>query len=223
MMTAEKGDRDALTGLLTREAFERAVDEAIAAAEREGTSFSIALVDVDMFAELNDRHGQDAGDEVLRAVARSLAQEFGEEGTFRCGFRCGGDEMAIVLAGVEKEEALVRLERLREFLSVQPVRAGDGKNPFSFTVSVGISSYPDDGATREEVVRKATEALYRAKATGRNRTCLAREEKMMTKTSHYTQGQLARLRQLSAREGVGDAVLLREAVEDLFAKYDKKA
>jgi predicted DNA-binding protein len=62
--------------------------------------------------------------------------------------------------------------------------------------------------------------MYRAKSTGRNKVCLAREEKMMTKTSHYTQEQLERLSKTAKAEGVGEAVILREALDDVLKKYD---
>jgi len=70
------------------------------------------------------------------------------------------------------------------------------------------------------VFRKASEALYRAKTGGRNRVCLAREERMVTKTSYYTQGQLAGLSRLAKREGLNEAVMLREALDDLLRKYN---
>ena len=66
-----------------------------------------------------------------------------------------------------------------------------------------------------------SDALHRAKTTGRNKVSLAREERMITKTSHYTQGQLERLSELATREGVGEAVLLREALDDLLRKYSR--
>jgi hypothetical protein len=69
-------------------------------------------------------------------------------------------------------------------------------------------------------MRKASEALYRAKVGGRNKVCLAREERMVTKTSHYAQGQLYGLSRLAKRKGVGEAVLLREALDDLLRKYN---
>ena len=62
--------------------------------------------------------------------------------------------------------------------------------------------------------------MYRAKSTGRNKVCLAREEKMMTKTSHYPQEQLERLSKTAKAEGVGEAVILREALDDVLKKYD---
>ena len=65
--------------------------------------------------------------------------------------------------------------------------------------------------------------MYRAKTTGHNKLCPARGEKVVTKTSRYTQGRLARLRELATKEGAGDAVLLREALDDLFEKYERRA
>ena len=89
-----------------------------------------------------------------------------------------------------------------------------------FTFSTGLSAYPDDGSRAQEVIRKADGAMYRAKNTGRNEVCLAIEEKMMTKTSHYTQEQLERLSKTAKAKGVGEAVILREALDDVLKKYD---
>ena len=88
------------------------------------------------------------------------------------------------------------------------------------TLSAGIAAFPEDGNTYSEIVRKADGAMYRGKLVGHNRVCLAREEKMITKTSHYTADQLKRLTKVSKAEGVGEAVLLREALDTLLRKYD---
>jgi two-component system chemotaxis response regulator CheY len=85
-----------------------------------------------------------------------------------------------------------------------------------------VATYREDGTNAVELVRKADNALYRAKITGRNKVCLAREEKMVTKTSHYTVEQLHRLTELAKERGVGEAILLREALDDVLKKYDFK-
>ena len=85
---------------------------------------------------------------------------------------------------------------------------------------LGIATAPEDGMRVSELMRRAQSAMYRGKLTGRSRVCLAREEKMVTKTSHYTAEQLQQLTKLSKREGIGEAVLLREALDALLQKYD---
>jgi predicted signal transduction protein with EAL and GGDEF domain len=83
----------------------------------------------------------------------------------------------------------------------------------ALTFSAAVATCPEDGTRPQDILRKASDALYRAKSTGRNKVCLAKEERMVTKTSHYTQAQLAK------REGVGEAVLLREALDSLLRSY----
>lgn len=135
--------------------------------------------------------------------------------------RYGGDAFAVLFAGVEKEEAFLLAERARQaFMERRIVCVADKEVEFHLTLSAGVATIPDDGSACVDVVRKANEALYRAKVGGRNRVCLAREERMVTKTSHYTQGQLAGLSRLAKRMGVGEAVLLREALDDLLRKYN---
>ncbi len=130
-------------------------------------------------------------------------------------YRYGGDQFAVLFPErYEKEDVFLAMEELRRGCRVI---LPDGR---AQTVSVGIASAPDDGASYLDLVRKAEGAMYRAKAGDCNRVCLAREEKMVTKTSHYTAEQLKRLTKVSKREGVGEAVLLREALDALLRKYD---
>ena len=210
---------DGLTGFLRHDAFAGMLDNAVADADEEGGCVSCAVVDLDFFKKINDEHGHEVGDEVLKSIAACLAEKL-SDGML---FRYGGDELVALLPGVEKEQALLRLEEVRKELDQEHTFAtSKGKAAVAFTVSVGVAAHPDDSANARDVLRKATEAMYRAKTSGHNKVCLAREEKMVTKTSHYTQGQLARLRELATKEGVGDAVLLREALDELFEKYDRK-
>ncbi len=87
------------------------------------------------------------------------------------------------------------------------------------TISAGLATYPVDGVTQSELVRRADQALYRAKELGGNCVKLSYEERLVPKTTHYTQTQLERLTKLAETEGVGEAVLLREALDNLLLKF----
>jgi diguanylate cyclase (GGDEF)-like protein len=217
MGTAEVGKLDELTGLGLYEACAEALAQQTAAALETGGCVSACLVDVDMFAEINERYGSAVGDEVLRQVARTLRDAIGEQGT---AFRYAGDEFMAVLPGMEKERAFLTMEAVRgAFSGTHALEAEGSEVEVPLSLSIGVACCPDDGRDWQDVARKAIDAMVRAKAGGRDRACLAREERMVTKTSHYTQGQLERLAALAAKEGVGEAVLLREALDDLLRKY----
>ncbi len=207
---------DKLTQLPTRTAFESALRSALDEAKRAGGSVSVGVVDIDLFGRVNQDYGRETGDGVIQALGSGLAEVFGGGG-FVCRF--GGDALGVLWPSLEKEQAFLALEQFRQGLDGKlsaPGRAGG----VEVTVSAGVAAYPDDGNDAGEIINKASEGLYRAKVSGRNKICLAREEKMVTKTSHYTQGQLLGLRRLAEREGIGEAVLLREGLNDLLRKYN---
>lgn len=208
-MPPTDGDKsDALTGLETREACEQAFAAAIKGARKAGDSVSLVVMDLDLFGKLNETQGAAAGDAMLKRVAGQLTASAPAAAML---YRFGGDAFAWLVPGLEKEQAFLEVETIRRTLE------GDAETP---TLSAGLAAFPDDGDKAPDIVNKAGEALYRAKVTGRNKVCLAREEKMVTKTSHYMQGQLMGLRRLAEREGIGEAVLLREALNDLLRKYN---
>lgn len=197
--------------------FER-FEAAFTAAQRLDAPLSMALFDMDLFGQLNEQFGRDGGDAIIDWFGKSLGNALDDKAEI---VRYGGDAFAAILGGVEKEEGFLLAESARRALEGDHiVYAGDQSVKFPLTVSAGLASFPDDGTSCVDVVRRANEALYRAKAGGRNKVCLAREERMVTKTSHYTQGQLAGLARLAKRMGVGEAVLLREALDDVLRKYN---
>ena len=200
------------------EAYVSACNEAVQAAARTSGVVSFTLIDIDSFGKLNELHGTDVGDGVLEMLANYLVDGLGDSGQV---FRYGGDAYSAVLPGVEKEQAFLRIERVRQGLDrSHVVESGANRVELAFTISAGIANYPDDGVDVTDLVRKANEAMCRAKVNGRNKVCLAREERMVTKTSHYTQGQLHGLSRLAKRQGIGEAELLREALDDLLRKYN---
>lgn len=210
-------DIDSLTGLLTRRRFDDELKRTLEKAKNGEGTLSLAFLDIDHFKLINDTYGHSTGDAVIQNVVAHVRQALGAATLLG---RYGGEEFAVLLPGVEREQALLALERARlEVEKPQPFLSGKKKVELTVTVSGGISAFPLDGRTESEMIRKADQALYRAKATGRNKICLAQEERMMTKTTHYPQTQLERLAQLAQKEGLGEAVLLREALDDLLLKY----
>ena len=209
-MTYSDAER-AIGGLQGKAEFDEVLASAMSA-ESEHKPVSLAFLDLDRFMEVNESYGHEAGDRVIRELIAVLTARFEASRLFRIG----GDEFAVVLRSTEKEQAFLSLEEARAAFSALSSIEDIEPHP---TMSVGVATLPDDGATKQEVIRKADDALYRGKSLGRDRVTLAREEKKVPKTTHFTQGQLDRLSALSQREGVGEAELLREALDDLLKKY----
>lgn len=175
-------------------------------------SVTVAAIDLDEFLKVNERLGFAEGDRVLIEAGNYLRESLPEGARL---YRYGGDMFTVLFArGTEKEEAFLLMEQLRKAYAVA------SRDGVPQTVTIGVASAPEDGARAPELISKADGAMFRAKVNGRNRVCLAREEKMVTKTSHYTVDQLQRLTKLSKREGIGEAVLLREALNAMLKKYD---
>lgn len=184
-----------------------------------GETVSIGLADLDMFGRFNAEHGNEAGDALLVRTAEVL--EAAANGGGRM-IRYGGDAFVVVLPGVEKEQAFLRLEKARaEVAEIRELEVSGRPVGIGATLSVGVAGSPDDATVAPLLIRKALDSLYRAKVSGRDKVCLAREEKMVTKTTHYSQGQLEGLSRLSKRMGVSEAELLREALDDLFRKHNR--
>ncbi|MEK8052368.1 diguanylate cyclase [Ideonella sp. DXS22W] len=155
---------DGLTGLLNRRAFMAALQDTLERCHRGDGPCTLAMLDLDHFKQVNDRHGHPAGDEVLRHFAealRGVAREVDIAG------RLGGEEFALLLHGVDVTQALVPLERLRASLAAHPV-PWDGQQ-ITVTVSIGTAVVPERGASIQTWLAAADRALYAAKQGGRDR------------------------------------------------------
>ncbi len=214
-------EKDALTGLLNRYGIQRKLDETLEQAREQRQDVSVLLVDIDEFDSINEAYGHRTGDEVLKRVATMLAANFEEEGF--CG-RYMGDEFLVLMPGKRADSAFILSEEVRRLIEDLPeaVSIGRSSQQVRFRISGGVATFPVDGSERVDLLRKADEALYRAKQTGRNRICLPTSAQMVTKTSHYTQTQLERLSVLAKKMDKSEAFLLREALDDLFNKYQDK-
>ena len=165
--------QDSLTGLPAR----RALNEALL---RLGGHYSVAMIDVDHFKRINDRHGHDVGDQVLRMVAAKLAQVPGGGKAYRYG----GEEFAVIFAGRSAEQCLPDVEELRKtveetrFILRSRFRSKKKKEKVvtdrgpgqrvPVTISIGVAEKTDRYLKSDQVIKAADRALYRAKEGGRN-------------------------------------------------------
>ena len=168
--TRRHAEIDHLTGLPNRRAFEHRLDREVVAAQSAGEPLCVAFCDIDRFKRINDKHGHDAGDRVLRAVAGAL-NEISDE---RCHVaRHGGEEFVVLFRGLALGEAFARLDETRDALAERRMVNRANDTPFGkVTFSAGIADvfeYPDP----REALKAADEALYAAKLDGRNRIMLA--------------------------------------------------
>lgn len=158
---------DGLTGLSNRRHFDDALAREWSRCVRQGTSLGLAMVDADNFKTYNDRHGHQAGDAALAAIANCIVN--GTRGVMDVTARYGGEELAILLPGASLHDVFEVAERIRR--SVEDLASAD-KNETRFpTVSIGIASIaPTEEGRCADLVASADRALYEAKRNGRNRT-----------------------------------------------------
>uniref|UniRef100_Q01XP0 diguanylate cyclase n=1 Tax=Solibacter usitatus (strain Ellin6076) TaxID=234267 RepID=Q01XP0_SOLUE len=158
----EQATHDGLTGLLNRTSILEKLDDELSRAARDGSSVSVLMVDLDRFKSVNDTQGHLAGDAVLREASsrlRSASRRYDSVG------RYGGEEFLVVLPGCEKAAAELQAERLREAIGGTPFRADS--RPLAMTCSIGLAC--SSHCAPEDLIREADDALYQAKAGGRNR------------------------------------------------------
>lgn len=162
-----KADHDGLTRIHNRRAFdERLVDE-LKRHQRYSNNLSLLLLDLDHFKQINDVHGHQAGDMVLREIGRVL-QDCLRSTDF--GARYGGEEFVVILPQTMEEQAWVLAERLRRAIATVQF-AYEGRE-FQVTASIGVATLkPGSLNKRMDLLRQADQALYQAKSSGRNMVC----------------------------------------------------
>jgi len=176
----EMATTDPLTGLYNRRIFHERLDEALARSERSKAPTTLVLLDIDHFKNINDTHGHPVGDQVLRELSATIRRMMRRTDA---AARYGGEEFALILEDTDTSGALVLAERLRkETARMKFVGAGGAE--FSITLSLGLAGYGMHADEPNTLVEAADQALYRAKRTGRNQSCLA-ETKIPT-PSHAT-------------------------------------
>ncbi|TDR41243.1 diguanylate cyclase (GGDEF)-like protein [Tahibacter aquaticus] len=157
---------DPLTGLYNRRQFQELMEKEILRATRHARALSLALVDIDHFKPINDRHGHPAGDGVIRGIAQLLRHNARADQLIA---RIGGEEFALVYAEQSLAEATAAAERLRKAIAASPFDLGGA--PAAVTVSIGVAQWQRGMSSLADLMRVADEQLYRAKKEGRNRVC----------------------------------------------------
>jgi diguanylate cyclase (GGDEF)-like protein len=156
---------DVLTGLPNRALFNDRLDHGLAQARRQGWNLAVMFVDLDDFKIINDTHGHDAGDEVLCTIAQRLKENTRGEDTVS---RHGGDEFLYLLTGV-RDAANIAMIAQKIVQAVQApcdIKLRDRTLSARVKASIGISTYPKDGATAEELINTADMAMFQAKQAG---------------------------------------------------------
>lgn len=160
---------DSLTGLYTRRHFDERAEEEFRRGVRFAQPLSVLMLDLDYFKRINDTWGHAKGDQALRIVARTLADQLRDIDIIG---RYGGEEFAVLLPGTDASGAWEAAERLRMAVSQIDLSAGDGA-PIPLTISIGVAAREGGDISFPELLMRADAALYRAKADGRNRIVVA--------------------------------------------------
>jgi two-component system cell cycle response regulator len=155
---------DGMTGLWNRRNFDLRLESELSRAVRFIEPFAVVFVELDQMKAVNDRHGHQAGDTVLIELARRLTEAVREVDVVA---RWGGDEFTLLLPKTGLPGALLLAEKIRSAVGTAPFRTDAGS--LAITISVGVAAYPEHGSSGKELVAAADEAMYRAKAGGRNR------------------------------------------------------
>jgi diguanylate cyclase (GGDEF)-like protein len=164
----EQAVRDPLTGVFNRRYMDIALHEAVDAAQQNNSTVSIVMIDIDNFREINASLGHSGGDAALTRIAQLLL------GAMRAGdacFRYGGDEFLVILPGTSNDAAERRATQWTEACTLLSFSAS--QIPFGMSMSAGVATAPENGSTADALLKSADNAMYRAKAEGRNRVVSA--------------------------------------------------
>jgi diguanylate cyclase (GGDEF)-like protein len=166
---------DDLTGLLSGRSFFSELRREASRSKAEGRGFCVLMMDVDHFKNVNDKYGHLTGSKTLEEIGACIVR------SLRSGdaaARFGGEEFAAFLLDAELGQAMVAAERIRSCIEEEEfsvMQKGKAASKHHVTISIGISSYPEDSSDPIELVEMADSALYRAKGDGRNRVCAYRD------------------------------------------------
>ncbi|MCL2264906.1 MAG: sensor domain-containing diguanylate cyclase [Treponema sp.] len=161
-----KGHHDGLTGIYNRRYLEQTLHQIMTALSRAETSLGVMMIDVDFFKKYNDTYGHAQGDECLKAIAKTINGNIVRSGDFIA--RYGGEEFAVILPGTDETGAHIMAEKLLQ--AIRDLKMPHEENPGGIvTISIGVATGNTRALDWEEYIKKADEALYISKNSGRNR------------------------------------------------------
>ncbi|HMC31505.1 MAG TPA: diguanylate cyclase [Candidatus Angelobacter sp.] len=199
---------DGLTGIKTRRFFNEALQSEWKRASRSGRPFSVVLIDLDKFKNVNDTMGHLEGDLVLARIGRILEQKSRSSNVVA---RYGGDEFVILMPETGVDQAQILSERLRLWIATDTTL-----NERQVSGSFGVATFPQHGATAEEILRVADVGMYTAKRSGGNRVCTPEDFAKGESTASHRHAVQAHLETFLLREALGP-----ESVEDLVATLER--
>jgi diguanylate cyclase (GGDEF)-like protein len=164
--TLEIARTDGLTGLYNHSEFQHILELEVQRAKRYGREFSLLMLDIDFFKNFNDTYGHQTGDDILRAISQKIK---GEVRSMDVPARYGGEEFAVILPETPLQFGVQVAERLCKTVSGHMFHI-QGSN-VQVTLSIGVAAFPADAEISDDLIKRADQALYLAKKSGRNRVC----------------------------------------------------
>ncbi len=158
---------DSLTGAYNRRYFYEISKKIVSFTKREKSPLSLVMFDIDLFKAVNDNYGHDIGDQVLKVFVTKIKNNIRASDVF---IRYGGEEFVLLLPNTDIEHALIITEKLRELIEKCSVL-----DDVRFTVSAGVSAFINSTDNLDYLIKRADEALYKAKRSGRNRVVCSEE------------------------------------------------
>jgi diguanylate cyclase (GGDEF)-like protein len=169
-MVVHRSRTDSLTRLWNHGFFQDRLAEEIERAKRNHHPLGLLIIDIDDFKKLNDTFGHQNGDIVLREIA-DLLKKSSRDIDYVC--RYGGEEFSVILIETNADSSYIIAERIRENIAQHTFPKFSSDHPLKVTISIGLATFPENGQTKEELINQADKAMYIAKFSGKNRTCLA--------------------------------------------------
>ncbi|MBU1631440.1 MAG: diguanylate cyclase [Candidatus Omnitrophica bacterium] len=219
---------DSLTTLYNHRSFYETLIKEVSKANRFKYPLSVLMIDIDHFKIFNDKYGHLVGDKVLYVISEIIRDTIR---AYDIPFRYGGEEIAVICPYTNRHQALCAAERIRKSVENYVFNANGGTEKVQLTISIGLSSYPENAIFYGDLVKKADEALYLAKEEGRNRVCpslITRKDKnrfvfCSSSLSPFYSNVLRGVKEVAEEVGSVDVIVLSGSDDPNYGgRYEKQ-